>query len=171
VAEVAAALAAIEAWRAEGRRVAWLAGAFDVLNAGHVRALAAARGSADRLLAAVWCDSGAAERLGSGRPVLPAAERARLVAALRGVDLVVIADAAGLAALTGALGAAADAERQVTEDAGAAAAAASAPADPGEATAASAPGAASAPAGPSGGAVLDPVARVRALHPRGGGGA
>ena len=75
--------------RAAGRTVAFANGCFDLLHVGHVRYLQAAAREADRLVVAVNDDE-MASRKGPGRPVLQASERAELVAALRGVDYVVI---------------------------------------------------------------------------------
>ena len=76
--------------RAAGRTVAFANGCFDLLHAGHVRYLQASAAEADRLIVAVNDDRSVAGLKGQGRPILPAAERAELVAALRGVDYVVI---------------------------------------------------------------------------------
>ena len=96
--DVEGALALVAGWIAARERIALVRGSFDLLAAADVRALTAARGGAARVLVAVRDDAGAARVLGAGRPVVGAAERARLVAALRGVDAVVVADdAAGLA--------------------------------------------------------------------------
>jgi D-glycero-beta-D-manno-heptose 1-phosphate adenylyltransferase len=81
---------AVAAERAAGRTIAFANGCFDVLHVGHVRYLEGAAREADRLIVAVN-DDPAVERLkGPGRPVLPAADRAELVAALRVVDYVVV---------------------------------------------------------------------------------
>jgi cytidyltransferase-like protein len=103
VVRAADVLRAAEEWRARGERVALADGAFDLLSPGHVRFLAELRAGAGRLVVAVLEDRAAAERLGDGRPVTPAGERARLVAALRGVDRVVLCDRAGLEALANGL--------------------------------------------------------------------
>jgi len=76
--------------RAAGRTVAFANGCFDLLHVGHVRYLHASAAEADRLIVAVNDDRSVAGLKGEGRPILPAAERAELVAALRGVDYVVI---------------------------------------------------------------------------------
>ena len=76
--------------RAEGRTIALANGCFDLLHAGHVRYLQGAAREADRLVVAVNDDGSAAALKGPGRPILPAADRARLVAALRAVDYVVV---------------------------------------------------------------------------------
>ncbi len=76
--------------RAAGRTVAFANGCFDLLHVGHVRYLAAAAAEADRLIVAVNDDESVAALKGTGRPILPAAERAELVAALRGVAYVIV---------------------------------------------------------------------------------
>jgi rfaE bifunctional protein nucleotidyltransferase chain/domain len=76
--------------RAAGRTVAFANGCFDLLHVGHVRYLKAAAAEADRLIVAVNDDRSVAGLKGDGRPILPAAERAELLAALRGVDYVVV---------------------------------------------------------------------------------
>ncbi len=65
-------------------------GVFDLLHAGHVRYLAAARAEGDYLVVAVNTDDTVRAAKGPDRPVHPAAERAELVAALQVVDLVTI---------------------------------------------------------------------------------
>jgi rfaE bifunctional protein nucleotidyltransferase chain/domain len=82
--------ALVAADRAAGWSIAFANGCFDVLHVGHVRYLAGAAAEADRLIVAVNDDGAVATLKGSGRPVLAAAARAELVAALRGVDYVVV---------------------------------------------------------------------------------
>ena len=79
----------VAADRREGRTIALANGCFDLLHAGHIRYLDAAAREADRLVVAVNDDSVAAAK-GPGRPILRAAARAELVAALRSVDYVTI---------------------------------------------------------------------------------
>jgi len=79
----------VAADRRAGRTIAFANGCFDLLHVGHVRYLQAASLEADRLIVAVNDDAAAATK-GPGRPILKAAERAELVAALRGVDYVTI---------------------------------------------------------------------------------
>jgi rfaE bifunctional protein nucleotidyltransferase chain/domain len=76
--------------RAAGRSVAFANGCFDLLHVGHVRYLQSAAAEADRLIVAINDDESVRRLKGEGRPVLAAADRAELVAALRGVDYVVI---------------------------------------------------------------------------------
>lgn len=105
VVDVERALELVAGWSAARATVVLVRGSFDLLAAAEIRALAAARGDAAHVLALVRDDAGAARLLGPGRPVAGAEERARLVAALRGVDAVVIADDAAALALADALGA------------------------------------------------------------------
>jgi rfaE bifunctional protein nucleotidyltransferase chain/domain len=79
----------VAADRRAGRTVAFANGCFDLLHVGHVRYLQAAAAEADRLVVAVN-DDGTAAKKGPGRPIMKAEDRAALVAALRGVDYVVI---------------------------------------------------------------------------------
>lgn len=76
--------------RARGLTFAFANGAFDLLHVGHVRYLDAARREADRLIVAVNDDASIRRLKGPNRPVLPAADRAELVASLRAADYVVI---------------------------------------------------------------------------------
>jgi rfaE bifunctional protein nucleotidyltransferase chain/domain len=76
--------------RAAGRTVAFANGCFDLLHVGHVRYLQASVAEADRLIVAVNDDRSVAGLKGEGRPILPASDRAELVAALRGVNYVVV---------------------------------------------------------------------------------
>jgi rfaE bifunctional protein nucleotidyltransferase chain/domain len=76
--------------RAAGRTLAFANGCFDLLHVGHVRYLRSAAAEGDRLIVAVNDDASVATLKGEGRPVQSAADRAELVAALRGVDYVVV---------------------------------------------------------------------------------
>ena len=78
--------------RAAGRTIAFANGCFDLLHVGHVRYLQAAAQEADLLIVAVNDDASVRRLKGEGRPVLAAADRAELVAALRWVDYVVVFD-------------------------------------------------------------------------------
>jgi rfaE bifunctional protein nucleotidyltransferase chain/domain len=80
----------VDADRAAGRTVAFANGCFDVLHVGHVRYLQGARREADRLVVAINSDASERRLKGAGRPILDQATRAELVAAIRGVDYVVI---------------------------------------------------------------------------------
>ena len=82
-------VATVAAERSAGRTMALANGCFDLLHVGHIRYLQAAAAEADRLIVAINDDAMAA-RKGPGRPILHAADRAELVAAVRGVDYVTI---------------------------------------------------------------------------------
>ena len=75
---------------AAGRSVALANGCFDILHVGHVRYLTGASHEADLLVVGINGDASVRRLKGAGRPVMPAAERARLVAGLRAVDHVVV---------------------------------------------------------------------------------
>jgi rfaE bifunctional protein nucleotidyltransferase chain/domain len=76
--------------RRHGLTHAFANGCFDLLHVGHIRYLQAAAEQADRLIVAINDDPSVRALKGPNRPVLPAADRAELVAAIRGVDYVVI---------------------------------------------------------------------------------
>ncbi|HTI06244.1 MAG TPA: D-glycero-beta-D-manno-heptose 1-phosphate adenylyltransferase [Gemmatimonadales bacterium] len=85
--------AAAAVWRAKQHRVVFTNGVFDLLHPGHVTLLEAARAEGDALIVGVNSDA-SARRLGKGsdRPVVPEADRARVLAALAAVDCVVLFD-------------------------------------------------------------------------------
>jgi len=78
--------------RAKGSRIVLANGCFDVLHAGHVRYLEGARALGDVLVVAINSDFQVGRLKGEGRPILPARERAELVASLEAVDWVTIFD-------------------------------------------------------------------------------
>lgn len=86
----AQALAAVRRARRRGERVVFTNGCFDLLHRGHTRYLERARALGDLLVVAVNSDASVRKLKGAGRPVVPAAERAEVLAALAAVDLVVI---------------------------------------------------------------------------------
>jgi rfaE bifunctional protein nucleotidyltransferase chain/domain len=77
-------------WRRAGERVTLANGCFDLLHVGHVRYLRAARALGGQLVVAVNADPSVRALKGEGRPVMPAEERAEILAALADVDAVVI---------------------------------------------------------------------------------
>lgn len=81
-----------ERWRAEGRTVALANGIFDLLHVGHVRYLQGARELGDVLVVAVNSDASTTAYKGPGRPYIPEAERAELIAALACTDRVIVFD-------------------------------------------------------------------------------
>lgn len=78
--------------RAAGQTVAFANGHFDLLHVGHLRYLQDAAAQGDVLVVGLNGDASVAELKGAGRPVVPAEERAELLAALTPVDYVVIFD-------------------------------------------------------------------------------
>lgn len=82
----------IEAARSSGARIVFANGCFDVLHVGHVRYLAGARELGDVLVVGINADEQVQRLKGPGRPVLPAAERAEIVASLESVTYVTIFD-------------------------------------------------------------------------------
>ena len=82
----------VAAAKAEGARIVFANGCFDVLHVGHVRYLAGAKELGDVLIVGINSDEQVALQKGAGRPVLPATERAEIVAALESVNYVTIFD-------------------------------------------------------------------------------
>ena len=78
--------------RAEGRRLVFTNGCFDILHVGHVRYLEAARRLGDALLVAINSDRSVRALKGAGRPLMSEGERAELLAALASVDFVTVFD-------------------------------------------------------------------------------
>ncbi len=77
-------------WRDNHETVTLANGCFDLLHVGHVRYLHAARELGGRLIVAVNADASVRALKGNGRPLIPAEERAEILAALEDVDAVVI---------------------------------------------------------------------------------
>ena len=75
-------------WRAQGLKVGFTNGCFDILHKGHVAYLAQARTWCDRLIVGVNSDASVRELKGEGRPVNDLESRALVLAGLRSVDLV-----------------------------------------------------------------------------------
>ena len=76
--------------RSQGQTIVFANGHFDVLHVGHLRYLQAARDQGDSLVVAINDDESVGRLKGEGRPVVPAAERAELLAALKPVDYVIV---------------------------------------------------------------------------------
>jgi len=83
-------LAERERWRQDGAVTVWTNGCFDLLHVGHVRFLEQARTLGDVLVVGVNSDASVRELKGPERPIVPAPERAELIAALSAVDAVTI---------------------------------------------------------------------------------
>jgi D-glycero-beta-D-manno-heptose 1-phosphate adenylyltransferase len=80
----------VDEWRHAGERVTLANGCFDLLHVGHVRYLHAAKELGGRLVVAINSDDSVRSLKGEGRPLMPAEERAEILAALADVDAVVI---------------------------------------------------------------------------------
>ena len=80
----------VNAARESGARIVLANGCFDVLHVGHIRYLTGARELGDVLVVGINSDEQVALQKGDGRPVLPAAERAEILAALEPVTYVTI---------------------------------------------------------------------------------
>jgi D-beta-D-heptose 7-phosphate kinase/D-beta-D-heptose 1-phosphate adenosyltransferase len=78
--------------RAQGRKLVFTNGCFDLLHVGHVRYLNQARALGDALVVAINSDRSVRENKGEGRPLVPEAERAEVLSALACVDYVTIFD-------------------------------------------------------------------------------
>ena len=83
-------LAKVAEVRRANQTIAFANGCFDLLHVGHVRYLAAAAEEADVLIVAINDDQSVRQLKGEGRPILPAADRAELLTALRVVDYVIV---------------------------------------------------------------------------------
>lgn len=77
-------------WRRAGEQITLANGCFDLLHVGHVRYLHAARQLGGKLVLAINSDESVRKLKGEGRPIMPAEERAEILAALADVDAVVI---------------------------------------------------------------------------------
>jgi rfaE bifunctional protein nucleotidyltransferase chain/domain len=80
----------VEDLRAQGARISFANGCFDVIHVGHVRYLEGAREEGDRLVVGVNGDASVRRLKGEGRPLMPEADRALMVAGIRAVDRVVV---------------------------------------------------------------------------------
>ena len=86
-------------WRDAGEPVILANGCFDLLHVGHVRYLRGAKALGGKLVVAMNSDDGVRKLKGPGRPLMPAEERAEIIAALSDVDAVVIFDEPDVRAL------------------------------------------------------------------------
>jgi len=86
-------------WRVAGGKITLANGCFDLLHVGHVRYLHAAKQLGGRLIVAINSDESVLSLKGQGRPLMPAGERAEILAALSDVDAVVVFPEADVRAL------------------------------------------------------------------------
>src|SRR6202140_4849292 len=77
-------------WRKAGDSITLANGCFDLLHVGHIRYLHSAKQLGGRLVVAINSDESVRELKGDGRPLMPAEERAEILAALSDVDAVVV---------------------------------------------------------------------------------
>jgi rfaE bifunctional protein nucleotidyltransferase chain/domain len=89
----------VQEWRRNGERIVLANGCFDLLHVGHVRYLHGAKSLGGRLIVAMNSDASVRQLKGEGRPLMPAAERAEIIAALADVDAVVVFDEPDVRAL------------------------------------------------------------------------
>src|ERR1700687_3712893 len=80
----------VAAEKAAGRRIGFTCGSFDLLHAGHVHYLGAARDLCDRLMVAVNSDASVGRYKNPLRPIVPERERMYVVAGLAAVDVVTL---------------------------------------------------------------------------------
>lgn len=79
-----------ETWGREGLSVGFTNGCFDILHAGHIALLRQAAGACDRLIVALNTDASVSGLKGPDRPVQAEAVRAAVMAAVKGVDAVIL---------------------------------------------------------------------------------
>ena len=80
----------VQAWRAEGLKVGFTNGCFDILHVGHLKVIKEARARCDRLVVGLNSDTSVKRLKGPTRPVNPEGDRARMMAGLGAVDAVVL---------------------------------------------------------------------------------
>jgi D-beta-D-heptose 7-phosphate kinase/D-beta-D-heptose 1-phosphate adenosyltransferase len=81
-------------WKAEGKKVVWTNGCFDLVHAGHIRSLRDAKTLGDILIVGINSDRSVRAIKGAGRPVVAESDRADLLAAFESVDYVTVFDEA-----------------------------------------------------------------------------
>ncbi len=89
----------VEGWRRDGDSVTLANGCFDLLHVGHIRYLRAAKALGGKLVVAINSDDSVRTLKGVGRPLMPEWERAEILAALEGVDAIVVFAEADVRAL------------------------------------------------------------------------
>ena len=80
----------VQQWRREGESIVLANGNFDLLHVGHIRYLRGAKALGGKLIVAINSDESVRALKGEGRPIMPAEERAEIIAAIADVDAVII---------------------------------------------------------------------------------
>ena len=88
----AALVAQRQKWRAQGRRVVFTNGCYDILHPGHIRLLESARSLGEVLILALNTDASVERLKGPMRPMIPQDQRAQMAAGLAAVDAVTFFD-------------------------------------------------------------------------------
>ena len=84
------ALSKISSWRNMGKKIVFTNGCFDILHVGHIKLLNTAAKEGDKLIVGLNSDASVKQLKGDKRPVVHEAQRATLLAGIKGVDLVVL---------------------------------------------------------------------------------
>ena len=92
IVDISEAQSICQAWKAQGKEVVFTNGCFDILHMGHVEYLEKARALGDRMILGLNTDASIKRLKGETRPVVPEQARARVMAALQFIDLVVLFD-------------------------------------------------------------------------------
>ena len=82
----------VNAWKNAGQKIVFTNGCFDLLHAGHVTYLEAAKKRGDKLILGLNTDRSVSALKGASRPVVNESDRARVLAALESVDAVILFD-------------------------------------------------------------------------------
>lgn len=90
--DLTAAASLVRQWKENGKRIVFTNGCFDILHLGHVDYLEKAKSLGDVLVVGLNTDSSVSRFKGPQRPLQDEASRARIMASLMNVDLVVLFD-------------------------------------------------------------------------------
>ena len=82
----------VNEWHEQGQRIIFTCGCFDMIHLGHIDHLEKARQLGDKLIVGLNSDRSVSELKGIERPIINAYARARLLAALQFVDIVILFD-------------------------------------------------------------------------------
>jgi rfaE bifunctional protein nucleotidyltransferase chain/domain len=89
----------VKRWHESGEPVVLANGCFDLLHVGHIRYLKGAKALGGKLVVAINSDESVRNLKGAGRPLMPSAERAEILAAIEDVDAIVVFDEPDVRAL------------------------------------------------------------------------